>query len=489
VEDYWLAISNREKIKPLRYTPSQGGTHIFKFKNQYLSFTRTQEENKSMFWSRNAEQLNISCFGRNPRIIKELLEEAQRAFLEKDGNKTIIYRGSKSGSGGDTQWSRCMSRPPRALSTVVLDEAQKNNFIDDIKDYLHPATRRWYSNRGIPYRRGYLFHGPPGTGKTSLCYSVAGLFGLKIYVVSLNSATLTEDGLAGLFQDLPRRCIVLLEDIDTAGMAAKRADEPAPTEEAVAKAKTEDQPANNNNPPPKGISLSALLNIIDGVASAEGRILVMTTNHIERLDKALRRPGRVDLTIGFGYADTPTIRGLYRAIYTRLEGDLPDTTNTTTTPPPVTLNGSATTIKATESHVYGHLILSNGTAASGAPPPYNDHSVASSAADTKLPSFTDSEIDALAISFGAAIPAEEVTPAEIQGFLLRHKYDPAGAVSEAAEWVLDVRKERLVAGAKAVGDKKTAKEAEGEEGRDVKKEGEEGAKKDGEDEVKESVQK
>lgn len=161
--DNWLNISNREKIKPLRYTPSHG-THYFKYKNRYLSFARIQEDNKGMFWSGTSEQINISCFGRNPGIIKELLEEAQRTFLEKDSNNTIIYRGSKSGNGGDPQWVRCMSRPPRPLSTVVLDEAQKNNFIDDIKDYLHPSTRRWYSNRGIPYRRGYLFHGPPGTG-------------------------------------------------------------------------------------------------------------------------------------------------------------------------------------------------------------------------------------------------------------------------------------------------------------------------------------
>lgn len=482
VEDYWLNIANREKVKPLRFTPSHG-THLFMFRNRYLSFTRTKEENQSMFWSRNSEQINISCLGRNPGIIKELLEEAQRAFLEHDGNKTVIYRGSKSGSGGDPQWIRCMSRPQRPISTVVLDEAQKNNFIDDIKDYLHPSTRRWYSNRGIPYRRGYLFYGPPGTGKTSLCYSVAGLFGLKIYVVSLNSASLTEDGLAGLFQNLPRRCIVLLEDIDTAGMAAKRADEPAPTEEAAAKAKIEDQPANNNNTtmPPKGISLSALLNIIDGVASAEGRILVMTTNHIERLDKALRRPGRVDLTIGFGYADTPTIRGLYRAIYTRLEGDLP---NTTTGPPVAALNGSATTTKATDPQANGHSILPNGTA--GAPPPYNDHSLAPSAADPKPPSFTESEIDTLAISFGAAIPADEFTPAEVQGFLLRHKYDPLGAVSGAEDWVLELRKERVVAGEKTVKDVEGQK-VKGEEGKT--EEVEESTKQDMKEEVKEPVKK
>jgi mitochondrial chaperone BCS1 len=54
----------------------------------------------------------------------------------------------------------------RPMSTVVLDNCQKALVLRDINDFLHPQTPRWYTNRGIPYRRGYLFHGPPGTGKT-----------------------------------------------------------------------------------------------------------------------------------------------------------------------------------------------------------------------------------------------------------------------------------------------------------------------------------
>lgn len=75
-----------------------------------------------------------------------------------------------------------------------------------------------YTNRGIPYRRGYLFHGPPGTGKTSLSFAIAGVFGLDIYCVSLLEPTLTEEDLGLLFNSLPRRCVVLLEDIDSAGL-------------------------------------------------------------------------------------------------------------------------------------------------------------------------------------------------------------------------------------------------------------------------------
>jgi chaperone BCS1 len=67
-------------------------------------------------------------------------------------------------------------------------------------------------------RRGYLFYGPPGTGKTSLAFVLAGVFGLEIYVIGLRDPSLTEEDLLALFNSLPRRCIVLLEDIDTAGL-------------------------------------------------------------------------------------------------------------------------------------------------------------------------------------------------------------------------------------------------------------------------------
>jgi chaperone BCS1 len=226
-EDERLRIANRDKTKILQYTPSYG-THYFWYKGRILEFTRHREDKQMAIWISYSETIYISCLGRNTQFLKELLQEAQRAYLERDGNKTVIYRAERRGGEEGADWVRCMSRPPRPLSTVVLDPAQKQAFIDDMKEYLHPLTRRWYSNRGIPYRRGYILHGPPGTGKTSLCFAVAGLFGLEIYVASLNSRTLTEESLAMLFQTLPRRCIVLLEDIDTAGITQKRTEEKDP---------------------------------------------------------------------------------------------------------------------------------------------------------------------------------------------------------------------------------------------------------------------
>jgi mitochondrial chaperone BCS1 len=418
-----------DRMKTLRFTPSNG-THYFRYKGHWLSFTRSQEREKGFYGARLTEEIYLSCFGRNPQILKVLLQEAQMAYLERDGNKTVIYRSSRpyGGTYDDLEWVRCMSRPPRPMSTVVLDEAQKQMILDDMKDYLHPRTKKWYANRGIPYRRGYLLHGQPGTGKTSLCFALAGLLHLKIYVASLNSRGMTDDSLASIFLDLPSRCIVLLEDIDAAGLAVKRQNDTQAEkkernreEDKSVEVSSTTAPVNTDNVAiNKGISLSGFLNVIDGVASSEGRILVMTTNHIEKLDSALLRPGRVDLTIRFGYANFAMIKGLFMAIYSTLEADALDKYSE--------MNGVA--VERQESHVVNRKF---------------EMSVANGYASRKLGCHrhcrTDKEIGTLAEHFAKLVPADKFTPAEIQGYLLKHKTNPKGAIQGLEKW-MERREER-----------------------------------------------
>ncbi len=83
---------------------------------------------------------------------------------------------------------------------LVLSE--KPELLEDIKAFLNPQTRRWYSMKGLLYKRGYLLYGPPGTGKSSLILSIAGYFGLDIY--KLDISRVNENSLSGLFDELPR---------------------------------------------------------------------------------------------------------------------------------------------------------------------------------------------------------------------------------------------------------------------------------------------
>lgn len=145
----------------------------------------------------------------------------------------------------------------------------------------------WYAERGIPYKRGYLLFGPPGTGKSSFSLSLAGKHELYIYTLQLSN--ISDTMLMRLFAELPPRCIVLLEDMDTAGVG--RRDSVDADQEKESKLT---------------VTLSGLLNVLDGVSSHESRILIMTTNYIEHLDEALIRPGRPVKKVHFKLADQNT---------------------------------------------------------------------------------------------------------------------------------------------------------------------------------------
>jgi chaperone BCS1 len=181
----------------------------------------------------------------------------------------------------------------------VLEEGVKERIVDDLKAFLD--TRTWYLDRGIPYRRGYLLYGPPGTGKSSFIQALAGELDFNIAMLNVNERGLTDDRLNHLLTNIPQRTIVLLEDADAAFVNRRQADAEGyagPT-----------------------VTFSGLLNALDGVGSAEGRIIFLTTNHVERLDEALIRPGRVDLPVRFGEATAYQMEHLWDRFYADVDHD------------------------------------------------------------------------------------------------------------------------------------------------------------------------
>ncbi|TLS24033.1 hypothetical protein PpBr36_08114 [Pyricularia pennisetigena] len=454
--------------KPLAYTPDYG-SHYFFYKRTLLCFLRSQGRDNLYSLPSEKEEIYISCFGRNPAILKELLDEARDVYLQRDEKKTAIYRGTVAkGASAEPTWSRCMARTSRPFSTVILNEKVKQDLIDDVTDYLDPATRRWYSNRGIPYRRGYLLHGPPGTGKSSLSLALAGFFKMRIYIVSLSSANANEETLATLFAELPRRCVVLLEDIDSAGLSHTRegpasaavAPAPAGADDMVPGQLTPGLPSAATN---SRISLSGLLNILDGVASQEGRVLIMTTNHIEKLDKALIRPGRVDMIVHFGRADRAMITSIFKAIYAPLEGD----------------DGPQ-----------AKKMLANTAAATIAKGDSDDATKAAADKEKQKEAKRADEmltrIDALAARFADRIPAHEFSPAELQGYLMKHKRDAEAAVAGAEDWVEAARKEKAE---KEIEEAKERRRKEEEEKEAAEKKKKEEAEKKRKEERKEERKK
>lgn len=93
-----------------------------------------------------------------------------------------------------------------------MDTEISQNLIDDIKHFT--VSQEWYRKKGIPYRRGYLLHGPPGTGKTSFVQAIAGALNLNICYLNLSGNRFNDDMLNRALNIAPAHSIILLEDID-----------------------------------------------------------------------------------------------------------------------------------------------------------------------------------------------------------------------------------------------------------------------------------
>lgn len=461
---------------PPRYEPYYG-RHFFWHRRRLFIFHRSKRSRlggdlpAGLGGIDEEDIIQIDTIGRSIDPIKELLKVAKSWSLNKlRGTTTIRHPLPKERQRFNGLWSKVSVRPSRPMHTVILDPDQKDMIVKDMNDFLHPASPQWYATRGLPYRRGYLFTGPPGTGKTSLSFSLAGIFGLEIYVIGLQEPSLTEGDLMALFNSLPRRCVVLLEDVDAAEAAKKRSGDDDKKEGAQVKGgkggkgkgqgKNKLKGANasqqNGMPTPpsekdeqnskkdeeftlkdlarelkslgggnqkqrpnraeneggkgpgerqgpgsghSGISLSGLLNAIDGVASHEGRVLIMTTNHPELLDPALVRPGRVDRKIEFTYAMRPQIKELFIRMYSNVRDD--------------SRKLSAKNDESLENLKDEKAVVRSGKSGSATP----------------------TWLEQLADEFASHIPDATYTPAEIQNHLMGYKDEPRLAVEKIEDWI------------------------------------------------------
>ncbi|XP_076685315.1 mitochondrial chaperone BCS1 isoform X2 [Andrena cerasifolii] len=268
------------------------GTHIIRYQGNWIRVERTREQQTldiqmGIPW----ETVQLTAFGRNRKIYFNILEEARQMALKEHEGKTIMYTAMGS------EW-RQFGHPKkrRPLESVVLDTDIAERVINDCREFIN--TPAWYSDRGIPYRRGYLLYGPPGCGKSSFITALAGELERGICVLNLSERGLTDDRLNHLLAMAPQQTIVLLEDIDAAFSSREESKDVKGAYDGLNR-----------------VTFSGLLNCLDGVASAEARILFMTTNYLERLDPALVRPGRVDVKEYIGWCSARQVEQMFLRFY------------------------------------------------------------------------------------------------------------------------------------------------------------------------------
>ena len=236
-------------------------------------------------------KLEVSAFGKRREAVHEFLMDVVSSRYRRKKKTTKIYVSHKS------SWRRMMQKRMRPTESVILPAGMMEDLLHDATKFL--ASFAKYEQRGTPHRRGYLFYGPPGTGKTSVIQAIAGRLGLDIYILRLSKDDMDDDMLEDLVLNVPHNAILLIEDVDAAFTKRKK-----------------------SNYLGRNLTFSGLLNVLDGVASAEGRILAMTTNHLSKLDAALIRPGRVDRRFNITHADAEQIGRMYMRFFPEVSPEM-----------------------------------------------------------------------------------------------------------------------------------------------------------------------
>ncbi|XP_072902371.1 mitochondrial chaperone BCS1 [Hemitrygon akajei] len=273
------------------FIPSPGN-HFVWYGGKWLRVERNREKqmvdlNTGIPW----ETVTLTSLGTNRHIFQDILTEARELALKQQVGKTVMYTAVGS------EWRLFgFPRRRRPLSSVVLDRGISEKIIQDVKDFI--GNPKWYTDRGIPYRRGYLLYGPPGCGKSSFITALAGQLEYSICLMSLSDRSLTDDRLNYLLSVAPQQSIILLEDVDAAFVSRDLAKENPTMYQGMGR-----------------LTFSGLLNALDGVASTEARLVFMTTNHLDRLDPALIRPGRVDCKQFIGYCSHWQLCQMFQRFY------------------------------------------------------------------------------------------------------------------------------------------------------------------------------
>lgn len=284
------SVPNREKIAVSRMGNLQArliptdGVRIYWHRNRICIASVLRERFEKDNITKGIEDaLVIRVLFGSKAFVDSFLSDAYSLYLRHQNDGVSVFAARWG------EWRLSSIRSPRGPDSLVFDGELVEEFITELNQFN--KDQAWYASMGIPWRRGYLLYGEPGNGKTSLVLAIAAAIKANIYTLNLGGVTISDDRLDSLLAEVPPGNIILLEEIDTVFEGRKN--------------------LHSGNE----LTFSGLLNALDGISSNEGRILFMTTNHKEKLDRALIRPGRVDKLVYLGNASKNQIIRMYMRFF------------------------------------------------------------------------------------------------------------------------------------------------------------------------------
>lgn len=280
-EDYPVLGGEEEEKedKGIREVPVDD--HFYKWVGWRLikiSYGKEKLENASSLKSAYLKNYTFKGFFAS-KAIRSLMDQVYQEYKFK-GKSAMVYQSEHN------YFRRITKVGGKKITDVILNPEVKEKILSDIE--IWKKSKSDYVRRGIPYRRGHCYHGPPGTGKTTIVKAIAKEFGFNVYSVDLKKAE--DDYLIHLLRDIEPGSILLFEDIDSTFDGRKSLNK-------------------------TGVTFSGFLNALDGIVEMDGVLVIITTNHIEKMDPALLRAGRMDLKVEVGYSSEKEISNYLSSFY------------------------------------------------------------------------------------------------------------------------------------------------------------------------------
>ncbi|TKY70424.1 mitochondrial chaperone bcs1 [Spatholobus suberectus] len=245
------------------------------------------------------------------RVLDRYIPHVLKTYEAMKAKKRIV----KIYSWLNHYWNEGELSHPATFDTLALNPELKQAIIDDLDRFLR--RKELYKKVGKPWKRGYLLYGPPGTGKSSLVAAIADYLKFDVYDLELSSIY-SDSELMRSMRDASNRSIIVIEDVDCNQEVHVRSKFDRHTG-------SDSDYDNDEGAEVTGkFSLSSLLNYMDGLRSSGGeeRIIIFTTNHREKIDPALLRPGRMDMHIHLSFLKGKAFRVL-ASNYLGIEGHHP----------------------------------------------------------------------------------------------------------------------------------------------------------------------